>query len=288
MSEAAVIDAPETTETKGAPPAETKDVEPNVTDGAEAKLQTDAEATPEDHAAELDREKAEAEEARLQQLAEQKAQDLERQKERQARETARKEKVRSARQTAVTKFGSLADQVDAVLKTLPEPSSVNRKSFTDVIEALNLDIEEAKSEEVAESYRAAFDAGLGEAAADFWKAAEELAGEDGATPVSALLDLYAERKAAASKWAKELTLDEAKKASPKLRLEVTNALKAEYEKGRENPLPAGEPRGGDGASASGRVSYGTKREARNLHAQGKITDAEMRVVNHNPNIPDGY
>lgn len=43
---------------------------------------------------------------------------------------------------------------------------------------------------------------------------------------------------------------------------------------------------GNGASAG--MGWRTKEEARNLHAQGKLTNAKMREINADPTIPEGY
>lgn len=59
---------------------------------------------------------------------------------------------------------------------------------------------------------------------------------------------------------------------------------------RENPsllnTRGGGPRRAGGGMAGGSVSYSTKTQARNLHANGQISNAEMRAVNADPTIPE--
>ncbi len=48
------------------------------------------------------------------------------------------------------------------------------------------------------------------------------------------------------------------------------------------------PDGRGGSNASGQAQWSTKEQARNLHAQGRITTAQMRQINNDPTIPEGY
>lgn len=289
MSELAVADPPvETPEPKSDDLAEAKGAI-SATDGTEAEPQTGepGDETPEDHAAELDREKAEADEALLNQRAEQLAEEKRVKDAAEAREKGRKDRIRNARTTAVTRFSTLADRLDAALKAEGKQVAIERKPFTDIIEALNLDIEEAKTEELNDRYKAGFDAALGDEAEDFWKDAEALADDGGDADISALVDLAVEKKALKSKTVRNASLKDLTDASPKARKELADRDKKEYERGLDDGIksPSGAPRGSS-TSASNRVSYTTKTEARNLHAQNKITSAEMRSVNANPNIPE--
>lgn len=43
-----------------------------------------------------------------------------------------------------------------------------------------------------------------------------------------------------------------------------------------------------GGTGRGGTSYGSKREARNLHAEGKLSNAQMARINADRNIPEGY
>ena len=75
------------------------------------------------------------------------------------------------------------------------------------------------------------------------------------------------------------------------------AIKAAFEEGRKQALRQA-PTIDKSNGAAGRVQptairasgvkWTTKREARDLHAQDKISTAEMRRINADPTIPDGY
>ena len=62
-----------------------------------------------------------------------------------------------------------------------------------------------------------------------------------------------------------------------------------FRKLRDNPAllnSRGGPRRSNGGSPGGAVHYSTKTEARNLHAQNLISNAEMRAVNADASIPE--
>jgi len=295
-TDAAVIDAPPATETQAEIPADPKGLQ--ATDQPDASVQTDSpDSAPTtdaddkpasaDHAAELESERVQAEEARLAELAETRAQELIKQREQEARQKERKDNKTSARTATMGVVTNLANRLAQmeIRDADGESYNFNPKLLTSAVESMALKIEPEIRAEVEESYRTSFDIGLGDASEGFWEEADKLAEEDGSTPVAALLDLYVEKQASKAKSITSLDLDDLVKLSPKARLSLANAKKAEFERGRENPLPAGEPRG-NGQSASPRVTYSTKQEARALHIANKITDGEMRAIRNDPSIPE--
>lgn len=275
MSEIATLEAPDSEETKAETPDETKGVD-SATDVQDDAVQTGAQETPEEHLAALEAERQKAEQAEIDLRAEQKAQELRAREEREGQEKARKERVKSAFPSALRRLNSVMDSYEGFT---PE----NRKEFTDVLEALNLVHEEASNERVSEQYREAFAQNLGDQADAFWKEAEALQDDDGGIPVAKLLDLYAEKRAPQLKGVKSMTLEQAKSASPVLARELASALKAEFEKGRENPLPAGEPGGGEGGSST----YSSEHALNVAFNNGELSHAQYaeqykRLTGHEP------
>lgn len=252
MSEAAVIERPvtETTETKGdAPDAttlpEAEDVEGKLQTGTEGDTGSEtASEEPDAHLAELERESADAQAKLDEERIAKGIEEREKQRQAEARENARKEKVRNAVPSALERMGKLTEGLSKLTITDAEgePYSLNPKAFTNIIEGLGLSVEEAISEKVNASYDAAFMESLGADAIDgFWEAAKEKADAEGNVPVSALLELHAESKALQTRAVKSLTLEQAKELSPTLKKQLVDGLKAEFERGRANPLPSGEP-----------------------------------------------
>ena len=248
MSETQTLDPP--AETEAATPSETEDAPLNedVTDAQDDAVQTDAaessEETPEQHEAKLEADRLEAERAAIREEERQRVESEKAQEQKTAQEAARKEQVKQAFPRAVRDMDALLDRFDA-------GEELTRKQFTDVLAGLNLVAESAAEERVSDRYREAFAEKLGDEAEAFWKEADALKEEDGSIPVAALLDLYAEKRALQAKPVKSMTLDQAKSASPVLARELATALKAEFDKGRKAPLPAGEP-GSDGSTLTPR------------------------------------
>ena len=73
------------------------------------------------------------------------------------------------------------------------------------------------------------------------------------------------------------------KGRPLLAKEVKKLIQAVEEARPE----ADATRLGAGGRAAGGLTYTTKEEARNLHAQGKLTSLEMKQINAS-NLPEGY
>lgn len=257
MAEAAVAEAPVTTETKGEPHAEeTKDLRVTDLSGEQQTAEAENDApdsksepeSAEEHAAKLETERKAADEALRAEEIKKAAIDLKAQEEREAAQKARKEQISTARTTAVTDAANVAKGINDLLEsyevTNPEtgkPFRINEKRLTNIVEKLNLAVEESVRGEVADEYQTAFNDRLGDQSDAFWEEANKLAEEDGMIPVAALLDLYAERKAPSTKAIKDMSLEDFAKASPKARKELADKLKSEFDRGREDPMPPGEP-----------------------------------------------
>ena len=70
------------------------------------------------------------------------------------------------------------------------------------------------------------------------------------------------------------------------KLAVAKADVDGFERGKL--VPAGQPRGATEGSSGAGSTWRTKEDARNLHANGKLSDAEMRRINADSSIPEGY
>lgn len=291
MSELSTLDRPaETADTKTETPDETKDESLNeaVTEDQESAQtdQTDEPKETPDHLAELEATRLEAERAAIREEERQALADSKAQEERESREKARKERVKQAFPSSLTKLSSVLDSVERELATDGQTYELNRKLFTDVLEGLNLEVEASANERISEQYHEAFAANLGQDAEAFWQEAEALKDEHGMLPVASLLELYADKRALQAKPIKSMTLDQAKSASPQVARELANVLKAEYLKGRDDPSPAGEPRG-TGRDGGARQDLSTRAKARALHVAGRISNETMRRINADPSIPEG-
>jgi hypothetical protein len=76
-------------------------------------------------------------------------------------------------------------------------------------------------------------------------------------------------------------------------------LPAEYARGAKEakawfeekgflPSAKAPPQSDNNGSSGASVRWRTKEDARNLHAQGKLTYSEIKRINADPNIPEGY
>lgn len=260
MSETTVLDKPvtETTETKGDAPDETTLL--NAED-VEGKLQTETDADsggeteteqPDDHLAELEREKAEAQKAEDETRIQEAIEARERQRQAEARENARREKIKNAIPNAHAKMGKLTEQLSKLTITDADGEAYTFKpeAFSNIINGLGLEVEEAVKQKTDAEYNAAWEAGLKtpERITEFWDKAKDLADDEGAISVTALQDLYTEMTMFESKAFKGMTLEQAMEA-PKVKKAIADLKLAEYNRGRESPLPAGEPKT-DGPAAS--------------------------------------
>ncbi len=289
----------EAADTQTEAPVETQDATLGVTDEQAPSAQTaetpdvetaEPEESPEQHEAKLEADRLEAERLAIREEERQRIEQEKVTEQRQQREATRKAAIRNARQNALAKTSAIAAQFAGITMTDADGDEVSfdSKALVNVIEALNLDIEtainERLSEEYQEQYHAAFAEKLGADAEAFWQEAEELQEEDGNIPVPALLELYAEKRALQAKVTRTMTLEAAKAASPTVARELAAALKAEYDKGRKSPLPAGEPDTNGNTSISG-ARPRSQEEADALHVGGFITNAQRRVFRDDPRIP---
>lgn len=198
-------------------------------------------------------------------------------------EAQRREKARQANEQLQEKRGQFAGRVHEritgeLTKAQEEGRGVSRELLThgvnQEIEALLKDVKPLVLVDLDQNIEAAFFA-MGDDAEsrEVW---------DAATTHEARLNLYTERYAQAR-------IAESTDAKKITRLEKQNAdLQAEI-----NKLTGERGANGSGASTNGTrgsagASYSTKEEARTLHAQGKISNTEMRRVNADPTIPEGY
>jgi hypothetical protein len=88
---------------------------------------------------------------------------------------------------------------------------------------------------------------------------------------------------ASFKHIKALGAQEEKERRDKLEREVTGAAGRAAERGKKPPPAAPS---GAGAGGTGGGGYKTKAEARTLHVQNKISNADMRRINADPSIPE--
>jgi hypothetical protein len=88
--------------------------------------------------------------------------------------------------------------------------------------------------------------------------------------------------------------EQGKSDAPDAKKSATLQKEVDSLKGQIKTLDAQLKEKGGGPSTNGRdhsgggSSWNNKREARNLHVQGKLSDAEMRRIRADPNIPEGY
>lgn len=270
MAETTTLDPPaETAETQTELPDETQatPLEGGGTD-VQGEAQTDPTPeveTPEQHTAKLEADRLEAERAAIREEERARLETERNSEQARLREAQRKARLKEAFPNARTKIESL-------LADFENPPT---QDFIQALESLNLVAEEVANDRIAEDYRAAFDAGLGEGAEAFWKEAEALE-EDGSIPVAALLELYAEKKALSSKPLRTMTLEQAKTASPVVAREIAKALQDEYQRGREHPLPAGEPSGdGNGSTVIRDASWLT---SLSIEEYERVPEADRRSI----------
>ncbi len=86
--------------------------------------------------------------------------------------------------------------------------------------------------------------------------------------------------AAVTKYAAKKEGEARKVVEANVRAELQDAARK-----TQNPEPVAEPTGGAGGGGAG-TTYKTKMEARTLHVQDKITNAEMKRINADPTIPE--
>ncbi len=133
--------------------------------------------------------------------------------------------------------------------------------------------------------------GLGEAATPLLgKAeAEELQNKAGGKSVEVWLQEFGESYATKSKYLKAMSDSAAEalvKNTPALAALIKAAELREFKRGQKTP--EGEPERADRGRTGTGVNYRSKAEARSLHVAGKLTNAEMKAINRNPSIPEGY
>ena len=205
------------------------------------------------------------------------------------RETARRELEEERRRSRDSEnrrqlkehFPATVRAMEAELNTLGLTDPAERQKVINHLSAFNLKaeaailapFEDAVQELIPAAVRAQFnEAADGKPAMDFQRTfAEFMAEHDPAIKAKAL---------------KGLKLEDLEKSSASLKAQIAKARSDSYDKGREKGRtdPAGESHGNERSASSG--SYRTKTEARSLHVQNKLSNADMRRINADPSIPE--
>ena len=243
MSEATAVAEPEVTDTQAATPESTQDTsstEDEVTE-TQATVQTEptegeTQADEEDPTEVAIRSRVEAElETERERVREEETQRLfteARQAEAQQAQAA----LRQSFTTALRNAGQTLDNLmlaDGLSERKLTPAE--RAAVLSPFEEYNrLAVQAAQTEAFGQITDAIYASLPKDSHADFTKAANQ-------KPLKEYLDTYAETRALSTKAVKGMTLEEATKTSSKLKAEIDSLKATEYERGRKNPKPAGEP-----------------------------------------------